>query len=251
MKQLISSCPICHEPLQVATFRCTSCGTELNGSFDLGPFDRLSEEQFAFLTEFLRCRGSLKEVQSHMNISYPTAKKKLDGLLEALDLADASAPVEAAPVDPGRWSVDGHSVKASEIIRSKLKECGGRAVVRTVQGLPCEIWGSEDGTKLVSDKLPPSLYGFDVFDCIVELLYAHGGRARKGNGRNYKLGDPHCDDSTVVGYIARHYRGQEDGVSVFDPVFVLAAVLDWADIAHNERGELRLTAGYLQKAGSQ
>ena len=214
-------------------------------------FDRLDDKQRDFLAEFLRCRGNLKAVQARLGISYPTAKKKLDGLLEALELADAPAPVEAAPVDPGRWSVDGHSDKASEIIRTKLKECGGRAVVRTVQGLPCEIWGSEDGTKLLSDKLPHALYGFDVFDCIVELLYANGGRARKGNGRNYKLGDPHCDDSTVVGYIARHYRGQEDGASVFDPVFVLAAVLDWADIAHNERGELRLTAGYLQKAGGR
>lgn len=30
----------------------------------------------------------------------------------------------------------------------------------------------------------------------------------------------------------------------FDPVFVLAAVLDWAGIAHNERGYLTLTADY-------
>ncbi len=31
---------------------------------------------------------------------------------------------------------------------------------------------------------------------------------------------------------------------MFDPVFVLAAVLDWADIARNERGYLTLTADY-------
>ena len=32
-----------------------------------------------------------------------------------------------------------------------------------------------------------------------------------------------------------------------DPVFVLAAVLDWADIANNERGEIVLTASYKAK----
>ena len=32
--------------------------------------------------------------------------------------------------------------------------------------------------------------------------------------------------------------------NMFDPVFVLAAVLDWAGIAHNERGYLTLTADY-------
>lgn len=80
-------------------------------------------------------------------------------------------------------------------------------------------------------------YEYRVFDVIVELLLANGGRARKGNGRNYKLGEPECDETTVVGTIAKKYAGKKNGESVFDPVFVFAAVLEWAGIAHNERGE--------------
>ena len=34
------------------------------------------------------------------------------------------------------------------------------------------------------------------------------------------------------------------GDSVYDPVFVLAAVLEWADIAYNGRGYLELTENY-------
>jgi len=86
-----------------------------------------------------------------------------------------------------------------------------------------------------------------VFDMIVELLLANGGKARKGNGRNYKLGEPDCDETTVVGYIGKHYAGKSYGDSVFDPVFVLAAVLEWAGIATNGRGELLLTASYMAK----
>ena len=51
----------------------------------------------------------------------------------------------------------------------------------------------------------------------------------------------------MVGYIAKYYAKKEYGESVFDPVFVLAAVLDWADIANNERGEIVLTASYKAK----
>ena len=51
----------------------------------------------------------------------------------------------------------------------------------------------------------------------------------------------------MVGYIATYYAKKEYGESVFDPVFVLAAVLDWADIANNERGEIVLTASYKAK----
>ena len=37
---------------------------------------------------------------------------------------------------------------------------------------------------------------------------------------------------------------KEHGESVFDPVYVLTAVLGWADIANNEHGKIVLTASY-------
>lgn len=39
---------------------------------------------------------------------------------------------------------------------------------------------------------------------------------------------------------------KKTGTSVFDPVFALAAILEWAGIANNERGELVLTASYQE-----
>ena len=71
-----------------------------------------------------------------------------------------------------------------------------------------------------------------------EHLFRNGGKARKGNGRNYKLGYGDCTEDTIVGCIAKEYAGKKEGMSVFDPVFVLSAILDWAGIAHNERGYL-------------
>ena len=97
---------------------------------------------------------------------------------------------------------------------------------------------------LLSDSLRYERNEYVVFDTIVDLLVRNGGRARKGNGRNYKLGEPECDETTVVGAIAKYYAGKKYGDSVFDPVFVFAAVLEWAGIAHNERGELVLTQAY-------
>ncbi len=43
-----------------------------------------------------------------------------------------------------------------------------------------------------------------------------------------------------MGAIGKYYWGKQEGDSVFDPVFVLAAVLEWADIAYNGRGYLEL-----------
>lgn len=145
------------------------------------------------------------------------------------------------------WSVQKNSNKASDIIKQMLIDHGGRVVVHTARGLPCEIRAAPDGVSFLSDKLPSNPpYRYEVFDVIVDLLISQGGRARKGNGRNFKLGESSCDETTVVGAIGYNYAHKKTGASVFDPVFVLAAVLEWAGIASNERGELILTASYRE-----
>ncbi len=43
-----------------------------------------------------------------------------------------------------------------------------------------------------------------------------------------------------MGTLAYEYYGKQDGESTLDPVFVLVAVLDWANIARNCRGYIQL-----------
>ena len=144
--------------------------------------------------------------------------------------------------------IDQKENRASEIIRNMLENCGGRAVVYTLRGLPCQIYADTNGTSFISDKLPITPpYQYSVFDIIVEFLLERGGHARKGNGRNYRLGEKNCDDTTVIGVISARYSHKKAGESVFDPVFVLAAVLEWANIAENRRGEIVLKEDYLKK----
>ena len=104
MNRLISKCPACHGTLRVTTLQCPDCGMELRNTFDLGPFDRLDKERFEFLITFLKDRGNLKEVQSDMQISYPTAKKKLDELLAALNLGGGTEKVMPKEIDVSRMA---------------------------------------------------------------------------------------------------------------------------------------------------
>ena len=93
---------------------------ELKNTFDLSPFDLLDNEQFEFLITFLKNRGNLKEVQSEMQISYPTAKKKLDELLAALNLSSTTENIIPKEIDVSRMNVDYTSKSASEMIKAKL-----------------------------------------------------------------------------------------------------------------------------------
>ncbi len=101
----IATCPICSGELAVTRLHCRSCGTTLEGDFNVGRFARLSRDQFALLESFLRSRGNLKEMERELGISYPTVRARVDALLRALGLGDGDEAVAdetdaaAAPAD--------------------------------------------------------------------------------------------------------------------------------------------------------
>lgn len=80
-----TKCPSCGEEMRVCLLKCPACATEVQGAFPLDRFSRLSPVQMDFLEIFIRCRGSLKDVGNKLGISYPTARNRLDSLIEALD----------------------------------------------------------------------------------------------------------------------------------------------------------------------
>ena len=87
MSKLISKCPCCNGTLNITSLQCPDCGVELQNTFEQSTFDRLDEDQMNFLLSFLKHRGNLKNLQEEIDISYPTAKKRLEELLIALEIA--------------------------------------------------------------------------------------------------------------------------------------------------------------------
>jgi hypothetical protein len=90
----IATCPICSGELAVTRLHCRSCGTTLEGDFNVGRFARLTREQFALLESFLRSKGNLKEMERELGISYPTVRARVDLLLRALGLGDEEAATD-------------------------------------------------------------------------------------------------------------------------------------------------------------
>lgn len=133
------------------------------------------------------------------------------------------------------WQTDGK--KASEIIREKIRQAGGQIeVISFNRKHRYDI--TAKGNRFTCPVLPRA-FRFEVFDVIVSLLHRLGGNAKKGSGRK-RVGHEKCSGDTVVGAIALEYLGKQEGEWAYDPVFVLASVLDWAGIAANEWGRIRL-----------
>ena len=77
-------CPVCNEEFSITKLTCTSCGSELTGYFDGGRFYSLSDDDQYFIEVFVKCRGSIKEVEKELGISYPTVRGKLDDVIKKL-----------------------------------------------------------------------------------------------------------------------------------------------------------------------
>ena len=246
MIKIISKCPACDSDLKISALKCPNCNLELRNDFTLSKFDMLNENQSEFLISFLKNRGNMGAVQDELGRSYPTAKKKLDDLLMALDLAENTQNKEEEFIDMTNLTYTKDSIKASDIIKQKLIENGGRVVVYSMRNQPSEIKIRPDGATFTSNKFPNQPYKYDIFDIIVEFLKSQGGEALKGNA-HYKLGTKKCDRTTVAGIVGYNYFQKKDGEYISDPMSTLFAVLEWADIAHNERGELVLTNSYKLK----
>ncbi len=86
MKRLPKNCPSCGGVLSVKTMYCAGCDTKIEGEYPLPPLMRLSEEDQAFVCDFVRSSGSLKEMAQKLNLSYPTVRNRLDDIIEALNI---------------------------------------------------------------------------------------------------------------------------------------------------------------------
>lgn len=242
------NCPACGAGLRVAAFECPDCGIEVKGKFDFvhTPFDALSEKQVDFLMAFLKCQGNMSRVQNELQLSYPTAKKKLNEVLITLGLlANTTEKKEEIKVmDVNCWNVAENSQRASDVVKRKLKSCGGRAIVTSYSGKEYEVWAEADGKKFGSDALHGITHEYEIFDVVVDYLNTHKGWAKKGTGRA-PLGSEKCGLDTVAGVILHDYFQVPVGGSGLDPSFLVVAVLEWAGIIRNCWGYVELTSDYF------
>ncbi len=79
-----SQCPVCGHELVIKSLGCNHCKTILEGNFAPCKFCKLPPEQLEFVEVFIKNRGNIKDVEKELNISYPTVRNRLDGVIQAL-----------------------------------------------------------------------------------------------------------------------------------------------------------------------
>ena len=90
----------------VERVRLTDTQIAVEGEFDLPPLARLTAEDQVFVVAFVRCHGSIKQMEKFFGVSYPTIKNRLNRIGALLPFA------EITPGDPA----PGASAPTSELL---------------------------------------------------------------------------------------------------------------------------------------
>jgi hypothetical protein len=86
------------EPFEIERVRLPGQDVAIEGRFELPPLARLNAEDQVFVVAFVRCHGSIKQMEKFFGVSYPTIKNRLNRIAALLPLA------EIAPDDGGSTS---------------------------------------------------------------------------------------------------------------------------------------------------
>ncbi len=96
--------------VEVERVRLKSNGIAIEGSFELPPLAQLTLEDQIFITAFIRCYGSIKDMEELFGISYPTVKNRLNRIAEMLEFVEINPPASSNEVinqlERGEISVD-------------------------------------------------------------------------------------------------------------------------------------------------
>jgi hypothetical protein len=83
----------------VTSVRLKDSGISIEGEFEPPLLARLRYEDQVFVGEFVRCHGSIKQMEKAFGVSYPTIKNRLNRIASQLQLAHVEVEPTAKPSD--------------------------------------------------------------------------------------------------------------------------------------------------------
>ena len=85
MHPLITKDPVTGGELIVTRLECPESGILIEGKFSMGWIARLTPDQLAFVGLLVKHRGNLQKVAVDMDVSYNTARNRMDEIVVALE----------------------------------------------------------------------------------------------------------------------------------------------------------------------
>jgi hypothetical protein len=75
-------------PIEIERVRLVETGVAIEGPFTLPPLAALAAEDQVFVAAFVRCHGSIKQMEKYFGVSYPTIKSRLNRIGSQLSFVE-------------------------------------------------------------------------------------------------------------------------------------------------------------------
>ena len=92
-------------PIEVDRVRLIESGVAIEGPFTLPPLAQLPAEDQVFVAAFVRCHGSIKQMEKYFGVSYPTIKNRLNKIGSQLSFVEIEQGPDAESAAPSRSEV--------------------------------------------------------------------------------------------------------------------------------------------------
>jgi hypothetical protein len=104
MNPLINECPVCHNELSASRLQCQTCGTSIEGIFNLesNPFSKLNPDQLQFALNFVRFEGRMNRLEDELKMSYPTLRNRLLDIIHTLGFEAGKEELAVKPDEKER-----------------------------------------------------------------------------------------------------------------------------------------------------
>ena len=102
------------KPITIERVRLVDSDIAIEGSFTLPPLASLSTEDQIFVMAFVRCHGSIKDMEEMFGISYPTVKNRLNRIARQIEFVEI---VKISPEEEVIGELERGEISADEAIR--------------------------------------------------------------------------------------------------------------------------------------
>jgi hypothetical protein len=102
------------KPITVERVRLNDNNIAIEGSFSLPPLANLTAEDQVFVMAFMRCHGSIKEMEQMFGISYPTVKNRINHIAQQLEFVEI---VKASPQEEVIEELERGDITPEEALR--------------------------------------------------------------------------------------------------------------------------------------
>ena len=112
--------------IEVDRVRLVETGVTIEGPFALPPLAQLPAEDQVFVAAFVRCHGSIKQMEQYFGVSYPTIKNRLNKIGSQLSFVEIEQGSETEPAARTRSEVLDQLSRGELTVAQALEQLKGK-----------------------------------------------------------------------------------------------------------------------------